>query len=58
MYIMEPEPTSSVYYINPSHQSVCLCVLPIVTSQRFGKNVTEATNTHATIEELLDGLFL
>jgi hypothetical protein len=28
--------------------------LPIVTRQRLGKNVTAVTNTHATIEELLD----
>jgi hypothetical protein len=28
--------------------------LPIVARQRFGENVTAATNTHATIEELVD----
>jgi hypothetical protein len=26
MYIMAPEPIASVYFINPSHQSVCLHV--------------------------------
>jgi hypothetical protein len=32
--------------------------LPIVaTRQRFAKNVTTVTNTHATIEELLDASF-
>jgi hypothetical protein len=37
---------------------VCLYVyLPIVARQRFGKNVTAVTNTHATIEELLDASF-
>jgi hypothetical protein len=49
---------------------VCLCVYPpIVARQRLGKNppivarqwlgrdVTELTNTHATIEELLDASF-
>jgi hypothetical protein len=55
MYIMAPEPISTVYLINPSHQSLCLYVyLPIVARQRLGKNATEAKNTHATIEELLD----
>jgi hypothetical protein len=28
MYIMAPEPISSAYFINPSHQSVCLYVYP------------------------------
>jgi hypothetical protein len=30
---------------------------PIVARQRFGKNVTAVTNTHETIEELLDASF-
>jgi hypothetical protein len=29
----------------------------IVARQRLGKNVTAITNTHATIEELLDASF-
>jgi hypothetical protein len=29
MYIMTPEPTSAVYFINHSHQSVCLYVYPL-----------------------------
>jgi hypothetical protein len=58
MYIMAPEPISTAYVINPSHQSVCLYVYPsIVARQRFGKNVTAATNTHATIGELLVASF-
>jgi hypothetical protein len=49
---------------------VCVCVSPpivakqrlgknppIVARQRLGKNVTAVTNTHATIEELLDASF-
>jgi hypothetical protein len=27
-YIMAPEPISTAYFINPSHQSVCLYVYP------------------------------
>jgi hypothetical protein len=55
---MAHEPISTAYFINPSHQSVCLYVYPlIVARQRLGKNVTAATNTHATIEELLDASF-
>jgi hypothetical protein len=58
MYIMAPEPIPTAYFINPSHQSVCLYVYPpIVAKQRLGKNVTAATNTHATIEELLGASF-
>jgi hypothetical protein len=30
---------------------------PIVARQRLGRNVTAVTNTHATIEELLDESF-
>jgi hypothetical protein len=55
---MAPEPISTAYFINPSHQSVCLYVYPpIVARQRLGKNVTAATNTQATIEGLLDMSF-
>jgi hypothetical protein len=58
MYIMAPEPISTTYIINPTHRSVCLYVYPlIVARQRLRKNVTAVTNTHATIEELLDTSF-
>jgi hypothetical protein len=58
MYIMPPEPTSMAYFIDPSHQSVCLYVYPsVVARQWLRKNVTVAMNTHTTIEELLDSLF-
>jgi hypothetical protein len=30
---------------------------PIVARQRLGRNVTAATNTHSTIEKLLDASF-
>jgi hypothetical protein len=54
MYIMAPQPVSTAYFLNPSHQSVYLYVYPpILVRQRFGKNVTATTTTHATIEELL-----
>jgi hypothetical protein len=54
MYIMAPEPISTAYSINPFHQSVHP---PTVARQWLGKNVTVATNTHATIKELLDMSF-
>jgi hypothetical protein len=39
MYIMAPEPILKAYFINPSHQSVCLYVYPfIIDRQRLGKN--------------------
>jgi hypothetical protein len=65
-YIMALEPISTAYFMNPSHQSVSICVYPIVARQRLSKNraivarqrlsknVTATTNTHATIDELLD----
>jgi hypothetical protein len=95
VYITAPGPISTAYFINPSQQSVCVCMCippvvarqrlgkiplivarqrlgknppiitkqrlgknpPIVTKQRLGRNVTAVTNTHATIEELLDASF-
>jgi hypothetical protein len=56
--IMAPEPISTAYFINPSHQSMRLHLYPAtVATQRLGKNDTAATNTYATIEELLDASF-
>jgi hypothetical protein len=58
MYITAPEPISTAYFINPSHSSVYLYVYPpTVARQGIGRNVTAATNIHATIEELLDASF-
>jgi hypothetical protein len=55
MYIMSSEPISTVYFMNPFQQSVCLYVYShIVARQRLGKIITAAMNTHATIEELLN----
>jgi hypothetical protein len=47
VYITSSESSSTEYYINP----------PIVARQRVGKNVTAATDAHATVEELLDASF-
>jgi hypothetical protein len=55
MYIMEPELILIAFFVNPSQNSACLYVYPpTVDRQRLGKNVTASTNTHETIEELLD----
>jgi hypothetical protein len=43
------------YFINASHQSVCLYMY--VARQQLSKNITMATNSHATVEELLDASF-
>jgi hypothetical protein len=53
--MMAPEPISTAYFINPSHQSLCLYMY--VARQRLAKNVTAPTNTHTTIYKLLDSLF-
>jgi hypothetical protein len=45
------------YEITLLSVQVCVCVPPIVARQRLGRNVTAVTNTHATIEELLDESF-
>jgi hypothetical protein len=54
MHIMAPEHISTAYFINPSHQYVCLYVYPfIVARQRLGKDITIAMSEHTTTE-LLD----
>jgi hypothetical protein len=59
MHITAPEPISTAYFINPSHQSVCLYVYPhTVARQQLGKNVTASMNTHATTVELLDVFYM
>jgi hypothetical protein len=56
-YIMAPEPISTVYFINPCHQSVCLYVNPrFVARQRLGIHVPVPTNTsnnRRTVEGLV-----
>jgi hypothetical protein len=42
IYIMAAKPISTEYFINPPRQYVYMCI-----------NVTAATNTHVTTEELL-----
>jgi hypothetical protein len=50
MYIMAPEPIWTAYVINPSHQSVCLCMYPpIVSRQRVGRNDNEYTRNNRNI---------
>jgi hypothetical protein len=47
MYSMAFELISAVYFINPTHQSVCLYVYPSTFArQGLSKNVTAAMNTH------------
>jgi hypothetical protein len=50
-YITTPEPIWTAYFINPSHQSVCLCIL-IVARQRLGKHVSAATNTRSSTRNI------
>jgi hypothetical protein len=55
---LETEPTSAEYFMNPSPQSVCLHAYPpAVARHRLGKNFIAATNTHATLESLMDSTF-
>jgi hypothetical protein len=70
VYNTAPEPLSTAYFINLSHQYVCLYVNPLiiarqrlgknpptVSRQGLGKNITAATKTRATIEKFLDASF-
>jgi hypothetical protein len=42
IYIITPEPISTANFINPSHQSVSVCVRPIVVRQRLNNHVPAA----------------
>jgi hypothetical protein len=55
--IMAPDLNSMVYLINPSHQSVCICIPLPLLGNGLVKKIIVATNTYATIEELLDQWF-
>jgi hypothetical protein len=57
MCVMASESISTAYVLNPSHQFLFLYP-PLVARLRLGENVTAATNTYATIEELLDASFI
>jgi hypothetical protein len=46
MYTTAPEPISTAYFIDRVHQSVSVCVSPIIAWQRLGRHVPAATNTH------------
>jgi hypothetical protein len=55
---MATEPISMAYYINPSHQSVCVCILiyPIIARQRLGIHVgKEYTEQRELLDESLYG---
>jgi hypothetical protein len=53
-YIMAPELISAAYFINPSHQSVCLYMYPTIAArQRLRINVNAATNTHAKLGKIV-----
>jgi hypothetical protein len=54
MYIMTPEPISTAYLINPSHQSVSVCISVLSLQGNGAVNTFPRQWTHATIEELLD----
>jgi hypothetical protein len=50
MYIVTAEPISAAYFINPISVCICMNIPPLVARQRLGKNVTSATNAHATLK--------
>jgi hypothetical protein len=67
MWVKTPERISVTFFINPSHQSVCLYVYPyillgngtvnnppIVARHRLYKKVAAVPYAHAAIEDLLD----
>jgi hypothetical protein len=53
-YIIEPEPNSTVYFLNPSDQSVYPYMYPpVVARQRLDENFTAAKYTLTRIEEFV-----
>jgi hypothetical protein len=48
MYIMEPEPMSMAYFLNPPiSPCVSLFILHTIARQRLGNHVPETTNTRS-----------
>jgi hypothetical protein len=56
MCIMAPEPISTAYFINPSHQSVSMCN-PSLLLVNGSVNTFQRQRIHATIDEFLDASF-
>jgi hypothetical protein len=54
MYIMAPK-TSTAYFINTYHQSLCLYVY--VARQRLVRNVTDTMSAHAIIKQFWEAAF-
>jgi hypothetical protein len=54
MYIMTPDTS---YFIKPISLCVYMCIPLYLLGNGLVKNFTAATNTHATIEELLDASY-
>jgi hypothetical protein len=55
MYIMATEPISAAYFINPSHQAVCLCMCPRLSLLRKGSaDRLLWQRIHATRKELFE----
>jgi hypothetical protein len=50
MYIMAPEPISTAHFINPSYQSLCLCIPAY-------RCLVTARQTHSHLIELLEASF-
>jgi hypothetical protein len=53
---MAPQPISTEYFINPSHQSMCLC-FPLSLLGNGSVNMFPRQRIHVTIEELFDASF-
>jgi hypothetical protein len=57
MYVMEPEPTSKYLpslYLRVIDREQFSNIYFIFARQQFGRNFTEAKNTNAKVEELLE----
>jgi hypothetical protein len=54
MYIMATQPISMAYFINPSHQSVCVCVLFLSLLGKGFVHMFPRQRIQTTIKELLD----
>jgi hypothetical protein len=57
MCIMASEPISEAYFINPSYQSVCMCIPPFIARQRLVKQVPGAMNKTTTETRVFGSLY-
>jgi hypothetical protein len=57
MHVIASEPISTVYFIDPSHQPVCLYVIPLSLLGNGSVKLHRGNEKNQQIEEMLDASY-